>query len=89
MPLCSSLKLPTLAIYNGSRTGSNVDSLVECADFILGLVCATAHVEPSVVLVLKSSNGRDKRRSSDNGGLHFDFGIAMAPVFFCVYPLKE
>lgn len=67
-------KHPTLDAKDPLRTGVNVDSRVDCADFILnGLVCATAQVEPSVVLVLESSNRRDKRRSSDDGGLHLDF----------------
>jgi hypothetical protein len=40
----------------------DIDSRVDCADLVLsGLVCATAKVEPSVVLVLESSNRRDKR----------------------------
>ena len=59
----------------------NVDSRVDRADLILsGLVCATAEVEASVVLVLKSSSGRNERRSSDNGGLHLEVGMATGPV---------
>ena len=52
----------TVDIRDTLRTGMDVHSRVDCADLVLsGLVCATAQVEPSVVLVLKSSNRRDKR----------------------------
>ena len=68
----------------------DVDSRVDGADlFRSGLVCATAQVEARVVLVLKGSDGRDKRRSGDDGGLHLGFGTATGPVLFGVYPLKE
>jgi hypothetical protein len=52
----------TFEIKETLRTGMDIDSRVDCADLVLsGLVCATAKVEPSVVLVLESSNRRDKR----------------------------
>lgn len=62
-----------------SHTGVNVDGRVDRANLVLS-GRGTAQVETSVVLVLKSSNRRDKRRSSDDGGLHVDVGLAMDPV---------
>jgi hypothetical protein len=77
------LQAPNSQKKNQLHTGVNIDSRIDRADFVLdGLVCATAQVEPSVVLVLKGSNRRDKRRSGDDGGLHFDFRMVMDPVVF-------
>ena len=68
----------------------NVDGSVDRANLVLsGLGCTTAQVETSVVLVLKGSNRRDKRRSSDDGGLHLDSRMVTNPILFFVYPLKE
>lgn len=73
-----------------SHTSMNVDSCVDRANFLRrGLIGRTAHVETSVVLVLKSSNRRDKRRSSDDRGLHLDGGLATDPILICMVPLKE
>lgn len=83
--ICPSLNYKHLALKrkNQSHTGVNIDSRVDRADFVLsGLVCATAQVETSMVLVLKGSNRRDKCRSSDDGGLHFDFRMVTDPVVF-------
>jgi hypothetical protein len=70
---CWILQFPArLVLVESSRTGGYIDGMsVNLAD-LRGRIFSTAHVETTMSLVLRSSNGADKGRRN-NRSLHLEF----------------